>query len=182
MFGLLRPTGSVVIMLIAAVVIGITVGVAQSPPTKPEPRQPPEPEPRQPPELENWVPPPLESLQRPAARHPEPRKLDSIRRAMAGEQVVDECDDGVFGGILDVIQGRPSVLDRFPSDVELLDEPQPRGGWRPKQSRQGPHRRATAAEWLLRTSRMLESIESDDASRRELIGKMRAEAGRLLAE
>ena len=90
------------------------------------------------------------------------------------EQVPE--DDLVGGAIHEFMRANQSIVDRFPTEQDL--------GLEPVQapSQENQRERAIAAEQLLKSARLLENLSAIGDEHVDLIGQLRVEAGRLLAE
>jgi hypothetical protein len=123
------------------------------------------------------------TAQIPEITEAQPEVAEKIRQALNSETQVEEAGnpqtgDMVLDDVLGIIRKRGSVLDG-----SSLDQPSSESQ---STVTSNPSRRAYAAEQLLKSARLLERIDSLDASeqasRVDLIRKIRAEAAKLLSE
>lgn len=131
-----------------------------------------------------------------------PRAEQKIRDALRGKSL-EPTGDGMLDDVIEIVRRRGSVLDGSVLDGDMLDtseqslpnrdSAEPRssgqnflhgGGTtaRAIRSRRDIENRAAAAEQLLRAARLLMQTGDADASRRELVAQMRAEAVKLLSQ
>jgi hypothetical protein len=83
--------------------------------------------------------------------------------------------NGIYSDVVGVIKDRGSLLDGTSFDLKAdVDEE--------RRTTVSISKKAYAAEQILKASRWLESIDSDDPDRVELVNRMRAEAVKLLSE
>ncbi len=111
------------------------------------------------------------------ADKPVPAGQDKIRQALDGQDP-RQTGDGVLDDVLKVIKQRGSVLRGSVLDGSVgndLETDSAGSDFRAAKN-------AIVAEQLLRASRLLESLQTPDPTRRRLIGQMRGEAVKLLSE
>ncbi|QDT03649.1 hypothetical protein K227x_20330 [Rubripirellula lacrimiformis] len=110
-----------------------------------------------------------------------------IRDVLEGKEL-GQVSDGVLEDVFNVIRDRGSILDGSilddSADQESQTEVRNRGGSKKTHSvsdrGSAVHRRAVAAEQLLRAARLLVRVDGEDAQN-DLVRQMRSEAARLLA-
>jgi hypothetical protein len=99
--------------------------------------------------------------------------VDTIRKALSDDPEARHSDDPILDDVLQIINQRGSILDGSSLDIEPAAGPRPSTDVGSK---------ALAAERLLKAARLLEQIEPQDHSRRDLVKEMRRETVRLLSE
>lgn len=112
-----------------------------------------------------------------AGAEPPPSADEQIRRALEGGASESAPRDGILADVLDLIGERGSVLEGSVLDDNLVDPSTGKTTFKSSDSV-----KARTAEQLLKASRMLEDLPSQDRTRIELVNKMRQEAVKLLTE
>ncbi len=127
-----------------------------------------------------------------------PQALRAIKRVMQGETGL-QTDDPVLQPVLQLLGQKSrerSSLELLPDRDELLGRDQPQANVPPNESTRPTGIAPTgiarsggstdqhwrAAEWLLKTSRLIDKLDPEDKNRQQLVNRMRQEAVRILTQ